>query len=199
LAVSSQTHAQLIEELIGSTLASIVKTQGMVASQIAEIVETLGFEPAQANQPLRTRTFSFEFERSEIVEGSDEVRRKKVTATLPLLSIVNLPSLAIDEADIQLSLRLVAHDDALPQPASRTKKLDTTALARLPQPRQMFVVAEKLAPTSTSSGNGSTSQRNTSMNVTIKLKQQPFPLGLDRLQALLEESGQQDEEDAIAR
>jgi len=69
LAVSSQTHAQLIEELIGSTLASIVKTQGMVASQIAEIVETLGFEPAQANQPLRTRTFSFEFERSEIVEG----------------------------------------------------------------------------------------------------------------------------------
>jgi len=199
LAVSSQTHAQLIEELIGSTLASIVKTQGMVASQIAEIVETLGFEPAQANQPLRTRTFSFEFERSEIVEGSDEVRRKKVTATLPLLSIVNLPSLAIDEADIQLSLRLVAHDDALPQPASRTKKLDTTALARLPQPRQMFVVAEKLAPTSTSSGNGSTSQRNTSMNVTIKLKQQPFPLGLDRLQARLEESGQQDEEDAIAR
>jgi len=199
LAVSSQTHAQLIEELIGSTLASIVKTQGMVASQIAEIVETLGFEPAQANQPLRTRTFSFEFERSEIVEGSDEVRRKKVTATLPLLSIVNLPSLAIDEADIQLSLRLEAHDDALPQPASRTKKLDTTALARLPQPRQMFVVAEKLAPTSTSSGNGSTSQRNTSMNVTIKLKQQPFPLGLDRLQALLEESGQQDEEDAIAR
>jgi hypothetical protein len=195
LALSSQTNAQLIEELIGSTLASIVKTQGMVASQIAEIVETLGFEPAQPNQPLRTRTFSFEFVRSEVVEGTDEIRRKKVTATLPLLSIVNLPSLAIDEADIQLSLRLVAHDDAAPQAAPRPMKLETSKLARLPQPRQMFVVAEKLAPVSTG-GNGG-AQRNTSMNVSIKLKQQPFPLGLDRLQALLEDSSEQDEQDAI--
>lgn len=196
MTLSSQTNAQLIEELIGSTLASIVKTQGMVASQIAEIVETLGFEPAQPNQPLRTRTFSFEFVRSEVVEGTDVVRRRKVTATLPLLSIVNLPSLAIDEADIQLNLRLVAHDDAVVQPAPRSTKLDTSRLARLPQPRQMFVVAEKLGPTS---GNGNGSQRNTSMNVSIKLKQQPFPLGLDRLQSLLEDSSEQDEEDAIAR
>jgi hypothetical protein len=198
LPLSSQTNAQLIEELIGSTLASIVKTQGMVASQIAEIVETLGFEPAQPNQPLRTRTFSFEFVRSEVVEGTDEIRRKKVTATLPLLSIVNLPSLAIDEADIQLSLRLVAHDDAAPQSTPRTMKLETSKLARLPQPRQMFVVAEKLSPVSTGS-NGNGAQRNTSMNVSIKLKQQPFPLGLDRLQALLEDSSEQDEQDAIAR
>jgi hypothetical protein len=188
VAVSSETNAQLIEELLGSTLASIVKTQGMIASQIAQIIETIGFEPTPAGAPLKTRTFSFEFIRSEVSEGSDEIRRKKVTATLPLLSIVNLPSLVIDEANIDLNLRLVAHDPTPIQPA--TKRLDPGSLAQLPQARKLFVVAER-----PSQPVGSNDQRTASMHVTVKLKQQPFPLGLDRLQSLLEDSSDQDEID----
>jgi hypothetical protein len=46
---------------------------------------------------------------------------------------------------------------------------------------------------------GSNDQRTASMRVTVKLKQQPFPLGLDRLQSLLEDSSEQDEVDVTPR
>ena len=109
--------ARLVEEYLGSTLSSVVKAQGLLSSQLAEFIERVGFEPPSEEEPdapLRARTFSFEFSRTEVGDG-DELVTRRVTASLPLLSIVSLPALAIDSADIEMDLRIVA-TEAPPAP-----------------------------------------------------------------------------------
>ncbi|WP_324277551.1 DUF2589 domain-containing protein [Blastococcus brunescens] len=112
--------ARLIEDYLGSTLGSLVKAQGMLSSQLAEFIERVGFEePEDGEGPLRARTFSFAFDRTEVGAG-DELVSRRVTASLPLLSIVTLPALAIDSADIEMDLRIVATESP-PEPPRPTR------------------------------------------------------------------------------
>ncbi len=105
----SQGEAKLIEHLVGSVLSSIVKAQGLAASQLVEMLEAIGFEPATEEEGRRTRTFSFDSFRTEMDEETNRIVRRRVTARVPLLTLVNLPSITIHEANVQMDLRLVAH------------------------------------------------------------------------------------------
>ena len=110
--------ARLVEEYLGSTLSSVVKAQGLLSSQLAEFIERVGFEPPSEEEPdapLRARTFSFEFSRTEVGDG-DELVTRRSPRHCRLLSIVSLPALAIDSADIEMDLRIVA-TEAPPTPA----------------------------------------------------------------------------------
>ena len=42
-------------------------------------------------------------------EETNRIVRRRVTARVPLLTLVNLPSITIHEANVQMDLRLVAH------------------------------------------------------------------------------------------
>jgi len=70
--------ARLVEEYLGSTLSAVVKAQGLLSSQLAEFIERVGFEPPSEDEPdapLRARTFSFEFSRTEVGAGDELVTR----------------------------------------------------------------------------------------------------------------------------
>lgn len=174
------TTALLVEELLGSTLSSVVKAQGLVATQLADFIEKVGFE--EVTEPdgttgLRARTFSFEFERAEVGED-DAVVRRTVTASLPLLSIVSLPALTIDSADLDLDLRLVASDPApstgpRPLPGQRTT------------PVRLWAVPWKPPPTA-GAGPATTSTAG-AMKVRVTLRRMDVPLGIERLERLLAE------------
>lgn len=102
-----EREAQLIENIVGSVLSSVVKAQGLAASQLMEMINKIGFEEAK---PHKANMFEFDFVRSEIDPATNQIVRKRVTASVPLLTLINLPAIAIEEAIIEMDLQLIAHE-----------------------------------------------------------------------------------------
>ena len=183
--------ARLVEEYLGSTLSAVVKAQGLLSSQLAEFIERVGFEPPSAEEPdapLRARTFSFEFSRTEVGDG-DELVTRKVTASLPLLSIVSLPALAIDSADIDMDLRIVATEAppaATPQPPGRRPPGPLVPVER--PPLKLWTVPLRPKPPL---GTGSPARPEVTtvggIRVSVTLRRLDLPLGLERVERLLNE------------
>lgn len=181
--------ARLIEDYLGSTLGSLVKAQGQLASQLAEFVERVGFEPPEDDDgPLRARTFSFAFERTEVAAG-DELVTRRVIASLPLLSIVSLPSLAIDAADVQMDLRIVA-TEAPPEPPEPEPRPPGRPPVLPPgrPPLRMWAVPLRPAPLPRP-GRPDVPEAATvgSIRVSVTLRRLDLPLGLERVERLLAE------------
>ena len=171
-----RTEARLIEHLVGSVLTSVVKAQGLAASQLVELIDEVGFEPEIPGQPRRARTFSFEFLRNEIDEETETVVQQKVTANVPLLTLINLPAIAIEEAKIEMDLRLVAHQASGDEddPTAPLKLYAVPAKKQLVRSEQQTIAVD--------------SAGTIKMQVTMR---QQEPLGLERMQALLEDGTDQ--------
>lgn len=175
--LQQRTDARLLEHLVGSVLTSVVKAQGLAASQLIELIDEVGFEPAVPGQPRRARTFSFEFFRNEIDDETEEVVQRRVTATVPLLTLVNLPAIAIEEAKIEMDLRLVAHQGTGDDEADPSTPLKLYAVPA----KKQLIRSEQATMAVDAAGT---------IKMQVTLRQQE-PLGLDRVQALLEEGTDQ--------
>ena len=185
--------ARLVEEYLGSTLSSVVKAQGLLSSQLAEFIERVGFEPPSEDEPdapLRARTFSFEFTRTEVGEG-DALVSRRVTASLPLLSIVSLPALAIESADIDMDLRIVA-TEAPPTPQPRPPTPQPRPPAGRPTgplvpidrpPLKMWSVP--LRPRPPGSPAPPEAPAAGGIRISVTLRRLELPLGLERVERLL--------------
>lgn len=180
--------ARLIEDYLGSTLGSLVKAQGMLSSQLAEFVERVGFEtPEDGDGTLRARTFSFAFERTEVGAG-DELVTRRVTASLPLLSIVTLPALAIDSADIQMDLRIVATESPPEPPQPEPRPPGGPVLPPVRPPLKLWAIPVRPLPP-LQPGQPAPSGPTTvgSIHISVTLRRQELPLGLERVERLLNE------------
>ena len=169
-----QSEARLIEHLVGSVLGSIVKAQGLAASQLVEMIELVGFEQRQsADEARKVRTFEFDFFRSEVDETTNQLVRQKVTASVPLLTLINLPSIAIDEAKIEMDLRLVAHEQTgTEEDAGKRPPLKLYAVPA----KKQIVRSQERALAVDSAGT---------IKINVTMRQQE-PLGLSKVQDLLE-------------
>jgi hypothetical protein len=184
--------ARLIEDYLGSTLGSLVKAQGMLASQLAEFIERVGFEaPEDGDGALRARTFSFSFDRTEVGPG-DELVTRRVTASLPLLSIVSLPALAIDSADIQMDLRIVATESPPeppePEPRPPGRPPIGPVLPPVRAPLKLWTIPVRpLPPLQPGRPSPSDPAKVGSIRVSVTLRRLDLPLGLERVERLLNE------------
>jgi hypothetical protein len=174
--VSTETTAQLVDQLVGGFLASVVKAQGLMATQLAEFVERVGFEPAAAGQPAKARTFSFSYMRNDVDPATGQIQSREVTATLPLLSIVNLPSLTVDEANIQFDLQLVAHEARPAATSGATKSLLAPAAHYAVTARKQSLRNKDQQTVIDPAGT---------VKMTVTVRRQPT-LGLEKLQSLLD-------------
>ena len=166
-------EAKLIEHLVGSVLSSIVKAQGLAASQLVDMVEKVGFEPPAPGLPRKVRTFTFDFFRTEVDPATHQIVRNKVTASVPLLTLINLPSLAIQEATIDMDLQLVAHEPG-------AKSEDPLSLWVVPARKQVVRTPDQALALDAAG--------------TIKLHvvmRQESPLGLDKIQSLLDSGSEE--------
>lgn len=169
-------EARLIEHLVGSVLSSIVKSQGLAASQLVDLIEEIGFEPRVGDEPRKTRTFDFDFYRSEVDDATQEVVRRKVTASVPLLTLVNLPAIAIQEAKVRMDLRLVAHQES----QTPGEGSDALKLYAVPAKKQLVRTASE-AFAIDSAGT---------IKIEVTMSQQE-PLGLDKVQSLLDSGNEE--------
>ncbi|MGY1804063.1 DUF2589 domain-containing protein [Blastococcus sp. SYSU D00922] len=193
--------ARLIEDYLGSTLGSLVKAQGLLSSQLAEFIERVGFEPPEDDDgaPLRARTFSFAFERTEVGEG-DELVTRRVTASLPLLSIVSLPSLAIDAADVQMDLRIVATEappePPQPEPRPPGRPPGGPLIPPVRPPLRMWAIPVRPAPLPPLGRPASPDAATIgSIRVSVTLRRLELPLGLERVERLLNEGYREEFDD----
>ena len=112
--VSSELNALELDQVVGSALAAVIKAQGLAASQLADFIQNVGFATPAGGNPPAARTFAFTFNRSELDKSTGTMIQKQVTAEVPVLSILSLPAIAIDEATLDFELKIVAHDAGSP-------------------------------------------------------------------------------------
>ncbi|POX36233.1 hypothetical protein C3486_34660 [Streptomyces sp. Ru73] len=92
-----------VSALLGAAYEAVVHGQGLAAREAIELVKDLGFEKNGTAKPFR-----FAYQHTEATEDGPQVRT--VHATLPLLSLINPPSISIDTAKINMSLHLISQD-----------------------------------------------------------------------------------------
>ncbi|MEM9037565.1 MAG: DUF2589 domain-containing protein [Actinomycetota bacterium] len=172
------TSAQPIEALVGSILSSVVKAQGLAGSQLVDMIEQVGFEPALDDEDAtrRPRMFEFDFFRNEVDEDTQEVVRNRVTARVPLITLINLPTIAIDEATIDMDLRIVSHSET-------GDGIDGAPLQLRAVPAQKRLVR--------TSSEALTVDAAGTVRMRVTMRQRD-PIGLDRIESLLD--GAVDEE-----
>lgn len=192
MAESIQTHALLVEQLLGAALGSVVKAQGLIASQIADLVESVGFEDAPDGGPMVARTFSFTFTRvTPAVDGSDELLEQDVTVKLPLLSVISLPTIAIDEATVSLDMKIVAYEPP-PAGAKGLGAVRDSALRQLPagiaaRPVGLYALpARPQRPPA--SARGTQQPTDAAVHVSVTLRRIESPVGMEQIEAMLTEA-----------
>jgi hypothetical protein len=172
-----EREAQLIENIVGSVLSSVVKAQGLAASQLVEMIDKIGFE----GKPLKTRMFEFDFVRSEIDPATNQIVRKRVTASVPLLTLINLPAIAIEEAIIEMDLQLVAHErEAQDGRLLKSPDQEPLKLYAVPARKQIVRSPEKALAVDAAG--------------TIKMRlvmRQQTALGLQKVQSLLDSGSEE--------
>lgn len=106
-----------VETLLGAAYSAVVRAQAQAALEAVAVIDRVGFTTG-ADGSKTARVFEFAFRRHDldseaIATGSPEqppAKTSQVQVSVPLLSLITPPNLIIDEAEIDLALEVVGHD-----------------------------------------------------------------------------------------
>ena len=183
-----RVEALALGELLGSLMGSVVEAQARAARTTLDFIEEVGFEKnEEGDDVMRSARLRFtkKDENDEIAEFEVEV---------PLLSLVNVPSLAVREANLAFSYDVVsASSQASPAARAATGSsssdspvLNAAAISRT------FLSDTKLKPAVITGivrpkpGTSPADRRTTAIDLDVTLAQQEVPIGLERLFDLAE-------------
>ncbi|MFJ4336308.1 MULTISPECIES: DUF2589 domain-containing protein [unclassified Streptomyces] len=121
-----------VSALLGAAYEAVVHGQGLAAREAVELVKDLGFERNGTAKPFR-----FAYQHTEATEDGPQVRT--VHATVPLLSLINPPSISIDSAKISMSLHLISQDIETGPTDPPIASGGTPAAAKMPKLRGRIV------------------------------------------------------------
>lgn len=158
-------------QVLGSLLGSVVQAQAESARATVDFVEDVGFEETTDGDRLRTVKLRYSKKDENGVPAEFE-------AEVPLLTLVNIPSLAVKQAKLSFSYDLVTAVEETKPSAGVLPMITKLEAARLTG----FV---RSPATSTSTAPGTT-RRTTSIDLEVTLEQQEMPLGVERLFDLAE-------------
>jgi len=175
-----------IEYLIAAPLEAIVRAQAMSARTTAEFVGEVGFETDKEGVS-RVRMIDFEYSHPRAdADNPGNMIDTQVKVRVPVLSLLSIPSVTIDEASVELQLRVTGHQPVQPirpttaAPAN-TRLAEGIGTRLLPlQENRMRMVGAVTAP--------KLADQTSSLKISIKLKQSPTPEGLAQILSLLGES-----------
>ena len=98
-----------MEQIIGGPLQAIVRAQSLAASETAAFIQQVGLMPQDPNNPGATvaRTVDFSFKRLKPpVDDKSQATQEIVSLTVPLLTIVPVPFIRIQEATIEFECKV---------------------------------------------------------------------------------------------
>lgn len=107
--IGNQFNGLDMQNLIAGPLIAASKAQSILAASTADFIKDIGLIETKDGEST-VRTTSFSFERGVMGENGESQGTETVKMNVPLLSIVKIPTLAIDEMDITFDMEVKSSD-----------------------------------------------------------------------------------------
>lgn len=175
----SQFKGLPMEELIGAPLSAAAKAQTQLAGVTADFINNVGLEGEDGNKHARTVDFTYD---RPVTKQDGSVSQEQSKLTVPLLSIVNVPNLSIQEASVDFNMEVKS---------SSLDTSETSKAASVSASYNSFFSPFKASFTaSVSSKDTSTRSSDTSAkySVSVKAADRGMPEGLSRVLDMLNSS-----------
>lgn len=172
--ISSQVME--LQQLIAGPLIATVEADALSTQQYLDYLMRIAFEsydPVTGKTgKIRTLTFSFT---EQDINGA-----QKKSVTIPLLTLVPLPLLQIQEADFDFDIKIL---DALCENVEEKFSIKQGIGVKEPQETAGFKMRASLAPQQSSRAHGGELQQSlaANMKVKVKMRQADMPAGLSNL------------------
>ncbi|MGH6893342.1 MAG: DUF2589 domain-containing protein [Dongiaceae bacterium] len=179
--------------LIGSPMKAAIEAQALAAKTTIEFIEKVGFIPPDKDQDMlfidetkdadggKVRNVTFEYKKTD-----ENGVSKDVSLTVPILAIVPIPYLRLDEMTIDFTAKL---EDQIANNTSSTFKLDSSVKGTY---KSWWSPLSLEMRTSMSYQNSrQTASRYTreyTMKIHVRAVQDDIPAGLERVLDLLEQT-----------
>lgn len=128
--MSSQFKGLPMRALIGGPLQAACDAQTLLANASANFIKDIGLEEkkdAQGNATgFEARTVDFSFTRPTQDPQTGEVKSEKVDLQVPLLAIINTPSLSVKEAEVSFTMS-VSSSTSSENTSDTSATMDATA------------------------------------------------------------------------
>jgi hypothetical protein len=172
-----------MEQIIGGPLQAIIQAQALAASATAEFIQSVGLVAGQNGQ-LTARTVDFKFQRkipgTQTTNGNtvDIIKTEEVSLQVPLLTIVPVPFIRVQEATIDFEAKV----------SSSTLNQTDTQLGVSAEASGGFWGVKFSVKASYSKQSKFQDQVNRSATLTVNVKavQDEIPAGLARVLDILE-------------
>lgn len=92
--------------LIGGPLKAACDAQVMLAKATSDFIQNVGMDAEDENGIRKVRTVDFSFERPSTAEDGKGIGTEKVSLSVPLLSIVKVPTLAVDDVNVTFDMEV---------------------------------------------------------------------------------------------
>ena len=179
--MSNQFSGLDMGALIGGPLKAACDAQTMLAASTFNFIEQVGFEKGSGSNPPALRTTSFSFERAVAGENGNPLGAETVTMSVPLLSIVKIPTFAIDEMNVTFDME-VKSSEMSESTKNQSGELDAKAGLRI-GPFSMEVKVK--GSISCHEHNTRSSDNSAKYHVDVHAKDYGMPEGLARMMDIL--------------
>lgn len=172
-----QLEALELGELLGSLLSSVVSAQEQATRATVAFVDEVGFEPITGGGE-RMRTVKLRYTKKD--ENNEPA---EFEAEVPLLALVNVPSLAVKEAKLSLAYDIVTSESVATNGEGTGQGALGERIRAIGETRPAKLTGFPRRRTAPVEGSERTT---TSVDVEITLEQQALAIGLERLFDLAE-------------
>jgi len=177
------------ESMIGGPLLAVVNAQAQAAMSTVDFIKSVGFEEDSAGG-IKPIAVTFGYERDFPVadsSGNVTLQRRNFNLTVPILTMLPIPFLRVEEATIDFNAKIVSVQY---RDTASTLNFSTELKAKAG-----FVFGSAQLKTNFSyqrtNNEGSKVERTYTMGVHVRAVQDEMPAGTERLLGILENSIQE--------
>lgn len=169
------TTAYSLGSILGAQLRSVLEAETENAQSIAEFITTIGFDKVEGQEGLGDlRMIEF-----DMLRRNDQGGHEKHTIKIPLLSIIPIPMLSIEQADFDFDLKI--------QEVIKSESKGNEGIVKKPFSKNIiasFARTRRRKPPDRNTSNERTLDSN--MSIKVSVVQTDFPLGIEKILNLSE-------------
>lgn len=182
--------ANLVQELnsldfsvyIGGPMQAAIKAQHDASMSQVNFIKEVGFEDADTPGSSKLRYVDFVYKKSvpNTTQGNDNLVQSQVTLSVPLLSMLTIPALRIDEMTIDFNAKLNSVETQ-----NISSEFQGSASISAKFWKVKFNASASYKKTSSST---STTEKTYTLGVHVKAVNDELPAGLSRIMDMLEDA-----------
>ena len=172
-----------LHDLLSAPLVALIRADAEAAQATLEYIETLGLvQTADGDQRLRMADFRY-----QRLDENNEY--SEFVASVPLLSLVPIPALQIQDAEIELSAKITdVSEEPQPKVVGRDGVSALKPISRigaLPQATRFQMLAK---PAASSAAKDQETREAFHLKIKVTLTQADVPMGMERLFSLMDQA-----------